>query len=52
MSFVATWLDLETVVLSKVTQTERRTDTTWHHLYVESKKTMQISYETEIDSQN
>ena len=35
MPFAATWMDLETIVLSEVGQTE--TDTVWYHLHVESK---------------
>jgi len=31
----ATWLQLETVMLSDVSQ--RKTNTIWYHLYVESK---------------
>ena len=31
----ATWVQLEIIVLSKVSQ--RKTNTIWHHLYVESK---------------
>ena len=33
MSFVATWMDLEIIILSEVSQT--KTDIIWHHLYVE-----------------
>ena len=35
MSFVATWMDLEIIILSNVSQ--RETNTTGYHLYVESK---------------
>ena len=35
MSFAATWMDLETIILREVSQ--RKTDTIWYHLYVESK---------------
>ena len=36
MSFVATWLDLESVILNEVRQ--RRRNVIWHPLYLESKK--------------
>ena len=36
MSFAATWMDLEIVILSEVNQTER--NIRWYHLYVESIK--------------
>ena len=36
MPFVATWMDLEIIILSEVSQ--RKTNIIWHHLYVESKK--------------
>ena len=32
----ATWMDQEITTLSEVSQ--RKTNITWHHLYVESKK--------------
>ena len=35
MPFVATWIDLEIIVLSEVSQL--KTNTIWYHLYVESK---------------
>ena len=34
--FAATWMDLEGIVLSEVSQT--KTNTVWYHLYVESKE--------------
>ena len=36
MPFVATWMDLEIIILSEVSQTE--TNIIWYHLYVESEK--------------
>ena len=36
MPFAATWVDLEIVILSEVRQ--RKTNTIWYHLYVESKE--------------
>ena len=36
MPFAATWLDLEMIILSEVSQT--KTNIIWYHLYVESKK--------------
>ena len=35
MSFTATWMDLEIIILSEVSQRERQMS---YHLYVESKK--------------
>ena len=32
----ATWMDLEGIMLSEISQ--RKTNTVWYHLYVESKK--------------
>ena len=50
MPFVATWVDLEIVILSEVSQ--RRRNIIWHPLYVESKKnyTNELTYRTERDS--
>ena len=36
MQFAATWMDLEIIILSEVSQT--RTNIIWYQLYVESKK--------------
>ena len=36
MTFAVTWLDLESVILSEVSQ--RKRNTVWHPLYMESKK--------------
>ena len=35
MTFAATGMDLEIIILSEVSQ--RKTNTTWYHIYVESK---------------
>ena len=35
MPFTATWMKLETIILSEVSQ--RETNTIWYHLYVASK---------------
>ena len=50
MPFAATWMDLEMIILSEISQ--RKTDTIWYHLHVESKKndTNALIYKTEIDS--
>ena len=47
--FAATWIDLEIIIVSEVTQTKIR----WYHLYVESKRinTNEFIYKTETDSQ-
>ena len=34
--FSATWMDMEGIMLSEISQ--RKTNTVWYHLYVESKK--------------
>ena len=49
--FAATWMDLEIIILSEVSQTNK--NIIWYHLYVESKKNdiNELIYETEIDSQ-
>ena len=36
LPFAATWMDLEGIMLSEMSQ--RKTNTVWSHLYVESKK--------------
>ena len=36
MPFVATWMDLEIILLSEVSQSE--TNIIWYHLYVKPKK--------------
>ena len=35
MSFTATWMNLEIIILSEVIQ--KKTNTIWYHLHVESK---------------
>ena len=35
LPFAATWMDLEIIILSEVSQT--KTNTIWYHLYVEAK---------------
>ena len=46
MPFSATWIDLEIIILSEVSQT--KADIIWYHLYVESKKnTNELIYKTE-----
>ena len=42
MPFAATWTDLEIIILSEVSQ--KKTNIIWYHLYVESKKMMQMNY--------
>ena len=37
MSFTATWMGLEIIILSEVSQKEKDTYTIWYHLHVESK---------------
>ena len=44
MLFAATWMDLEIIILSEVSQT--KTNIVWYHLYVESKK-MQMNLFTQ-----
>ena len=51
MPFAATWMDLEIIILSEVSQT--KTNTIWYRLYVESKQneTNELIHKTEIDPQ-
>ena len=51
MPFAATWMDLEIIILSEVSQT--KTNIIRCHLYVESNKndTNELFYKTETDSQ-
>ena len=51
MSFAVTWMDLEIITLSEVSQ--RKKNITWYNLYVESKKnyTNELIYKTETDPQ-
>ena len=44
MPSAAAWVDLEMIILSEVRQ--RKTNTTWYHLYVESKKMIQMNFFT------
>ena len=51
MPFAATWMDLEIVILSELSQT--KTNIVWYYLYAESWKndTNVLIYKTETDSQ-
>ena len=51
MPFEATWMGLEIIILSELSQT--KTDIILYHLHVESKKndTNELIYKTELDSQ-
>ena len=42
MPFVATWMDLEIIILSEASQ-QRKTSTIWYRLYMESKKMIQTN---------
>ena len=48
MPFAASWIDLEIIILSEISQTKN--NIIQHHLYVESLKMMQMNT-TERDSQ-
>ena len=46
------WMDLDSVMLSEVSQTEKETNIIRHHLYVESRNdTNEFKYKTEKDLQ-
>ena len=45
MPFAATWMNLEIIILSEISQS--KTNTIWYHLYVESKKITQVSFFTQ-----
>ena len=52
MPFAATWVDLEIIILSEVSQ--KKTNTMWYHLYVEwnlKYDTNEFIYKIEINSQ-
>ena len=52
MTFSATWMDLESIILIEVSQ-KWKDKTIWYQLYVESKYyTNEPIYETEIDLTN
>ena len=44
MPFLATWMDLEIIILSEVKSDQRKTNTIWYHLYVESKRGHKRTY--------
>ena len=50
MPFAVTWMDLEIIILSEVSQTKTNI---WYRLYAESKKNgrNELIYKTEIESQ-
>ena len=41
MPFAATWMDLDIIILSEVSQTKK--NTTWYHLFMESRKMIQMN---------
>ena len=41
MPFAAMWMDVEIIILSEVSQ--RKANIIWYHLYVESKKMIQMN---------
>ena len=45
MPFAATWMDLEIIILSEVSQT--KTNVIWYHLDMESKKMIQMNLFTD-----
>ena len=54
LPFVTTWMDLESTMLSEIKVRQRKTNTVWFHLYVESKKQMNKhnKIETVIETEN
>ena len=51
MPFAATWMELEVIILSEVSQ--RKSNSTWYCLYMWNLKngTNELIYKTEIESQ-
>ena len=49
MPFAAIWMDLEIIILNEVSQ--RKTNSIWYHLYVESKKKKRYKW-TYIQNRN
>ena len=55
MTFPATWMDLEIIVLSEISQTEKRQisyDTAYMQNVKKKNDTNELIYKTETDSQN
>ena len=47
LSFATTWMDLEGMMLSEISQ--RRTITAWYHLYVKSKRKKPNSWKQRVE---
>ena len=51
MSFAATWMDLEVIILSEVSQTERQISCDITYMWNLKNDTSELIYKTETDSQ-
>ena len=48
LPFAITWMDLEGIMLSEISQTEKDKDTVWYHLYVDCKKAELVETESRM----
>ena len=51
LTFVTTWMDLEGIILSEISQSEKKTNTVWFHLYVKFSEQNELTNKIEPDSQ-
>ena len=49
LPFSTTWIKLESIMLSELSQTKKKTNTIWYHVYVESKNAKLIETEGGIE---
>ena len=51
LPFVTTWMDMEIIMLSEISQSEKDKNTILFHLYVESNEQNKLTNTIETDSQ-